>query len=394
MASGPAVADKTVDREGVGHEDAERPFTFGDRFMPPVGMLNRDALMKEIREHHLQRENNLTTAESSKSVENNLNRSKSLPLGRHSSRRKYFVNPKNDLTESKRERTKVGNSITDLDIDLSKYMMICRNTGVRSLNFGDETSDSEDEDSDTDGEWDDLENSQSKQKERSIADHNHHDIEMLRRLMYIDVSDDEPGDLSFWDLDLTELDDHPYMHVRRKTAPNFPCGPEFIDECLVCFEQMLLRKRLCCDFAVCDDCMEKYLTYEVERGVVRIECINGTCVSYIHRDEILGRLPPTIKDKYYRFLVDANKDPNIKTCPRCSNIYNKLENGILADHGKYGVKVECPDCHLDWCFECQAPFHTNIKCKDFRKGDELLKSWAKEHHFGHQNAQKCPRCKV
>ena len=29
-----------------------------------------------------------------------------------------------------------------------------------------------------------------------------------------------------------------------------------------------------------------------------------------------------------------------------------------------------------------------------RGSTEHLKSWVREHHFGNQNAQRCPRCKV
>lgn len=261
------------------------------------------------------------------------------------------------------------------------------------------SSDSSSSDSDSDdSDWSDDDDGEKVKNVKSVEervedDHALYEDALLRSLMLFDDLDDEFDDEIFMNLDVLGLDNN-RVNIKKKAAPNYPHGPEIVDECLVCFETIKLRKRLCCDFPVCDDCMEKYLLSQVERGVVKIECLNGTCDSYVHRDEILGRLPLTMKEKYYRFLVDANKDPNIKTCPRCSHIYNRTESGVLEIHGKYGVMVECPDCKLTWCFDCQAPWHESIKCKDFRKGDNLLKSWAKEQHFGHQNAQRCPRCKI
>jgi len=61
---------------------------------------------------------------------------------------------------------------------------------------------------------------------------------------------------------------------------------------------------------------------------------------------------------------------------------------------KYGVRVTCAECQLDWCFPCHAPWHAQMKCVEFRRGDKLLKAWAREQHYGQANAQKCPKCKV
>jgi hypothetical protein len=36
----------------------------------------------------------------------------------------------------------------------------------------------------------------------------------------------------------------------------------------------------------------------------------------------------------------------------------------------------------------------DLTCKQYRKGDRLLKTWAKETNHGQVNAQRCPRCSV
>lgn len=57
-------------------------------------------------------------------------------------------------------------------------------------------------------------------------------------------------------------------------------------------------------------------------------------------------------------------------------------------------RVQCSECNYHWCFKCHAPWHEGLSCKQYRKGDRLLKSWAKEKIHGQLNAQQCPKCKV
>jgi hypothetical protein len=52
------------------------------------------------------------------------------------------------------------------------------------------------------------------------------------------------------------------------------------------------------------------------------------------------------------------------------------------------------ECNLIWCFQCHSPWHDGIQCKEFRRGDRMLKKWAQEVHYGQHNAQQCPCCKV
>ena len=111
------------------------------------------------------------------------------------------------------------------------------------------------------------------------------------------------------------------------------------------------------------------------------------------------RLHGDNKQKFYCYLVDANKDPYIKTCPRCSHVYKISQQNaspskfVLWNKGR-GLRVECGECKLVWCFRCQAPWHGDIRCKDYQRGDKLVKQWAKQRHQGKVNAQKCPKCKV
>ena len=205
------------------------------------------------------------------------------------------------------------------------------------------------------------------------------------------------------DLDPLNLDlSARYLLSENTNELLYPCNSKIKGTCEICLDEDVdTRKRLCCKVPVCESCLKEYLKNEVKQRNVRIQCIN--CDSYVHRDEILALLPTELKEKYYQFLLEENKDPNIKTCPRCCLLQNKkdiLPNSHLASPKKKkkkfspGLKVICSKCGLTWCFDCHAPWHENIKCKEFRKGDKLVKNWAKEFSYGQQNAVKCPKCKV
>nr|XP_005990532.1 PREDICTED: probable E3 ubiquitin-protein ligase RNF217 [Latimeria chalumnae] len=57
-------------------------------------------------------------------------------------------------------------------------------------------------------------------------------------------------------------------------------------------------------------------------------------------------------------------------------------------------QIQCPMCQFVWCFRCHAPWHEGLNCKEYKKGDKLLRHWASEIEHGQRNAQKCPKCKI
>lgn len=58
------------------------------------------------------------------------------------------------------------------------------------------------------------------------------------------------------------------------------------------------------------------------------------------------------------------------------------------------IQIQCPSCQFVWCFKCHSPWHEGVNCKEYKKGDKLLRHWANEIEHGQRNAQKCPKCKV
>jgi hypothetical protein len=208
-----------------------------------------------------------------------------------------------------------------------------------------------------------------------------------------------------YDDDGTDGSDNNETVAHRTQNLPFPCRDGVFTPCSICYELRSLRPRMCCSLPVCDDCLLTYLTTQVEHRNVQMECPGVDCREYIHRDEILFRLSPQFKDKYYRFLVDTNTDPNVKTCPRCSHIHqrdDKVKIGHTHWKTKPKRKVTCTSCDLLWCFDCHAPWHESMSCREYRKGDKSLTAWAKlptnsgrsRYEIGLTNAKRCPKCKV
>ena len=196
--------------------------------------------------------------------------------------------------------------------------------------------------------------------------------------------------------------------------------------CAICCELKFVNERTCCGLRSCNECINIYIQTKIKEscGIVKIECLNCECKKLIHRDEINDRMShfdDSALKAYLKFLIEANKDSNCKTCPRCSHVirmdeYQRLDVNIKSDENEIHriprklnkikeklnlknesnllTKVQCIECHLVWCFQCHSPWHDGISCSQFRKGDKMLKYWAKEVHYGQLNAQCCPKCKV
>ena len=167
------------------------------------------------------------------------------------------------------------------------------------------------------------------------------------------------------------------------------------ETCAVCLELVKLDRRPCCELPVCEACMTKYVQSHLEQtGAVHIGCPNTACSRFVFHEEVreLLRWTPDLRERYDRWMVDANADPRRKTCPRCCRITEMQPS--QRPTGKYGVMVSCPDCQLDWCFACQSPWHGELTCAKNRQGDELLKKWARQRIRDEHNAQRCPSCKV
>ncbi len=247
----------------------------------------------------------------------------------------------------------------------------------------------------------------AQQKDNADSDRHTPELQDLDSLDPMNLEGEvEPGTFQ-WDIIRQFLEDDYLDDILEEEQEDsstkllpFERGEQVEEECQICMESTQLYRRLCCGGTFCDECLMQYCQYKVREAVVHIACPNSKCQSSIHREEIFYHLEAEDKMKFYRFLIDANKDPFKKTCPRCSKVMEVKESEVFKEPQikKNGLLVVCSECELQWCFQCQAPWHSGISCREYRKGDKLLKSWAKQNDktggMSVRNAQKCPRCKV
>ncbi|CAF0948059.1 unnamed protein product [Adineta ricciae] len=193
------------------------------------------------------------------------------------------------------------------------------------------------------------------------------------------------------DDETTELDE---ISILPNLSTVHLTSSETLMECVICCELKRLQKRTCCEFHACSTCLNTYVEQQIKQGIIRIQCPNQQCHTYMHLDEINKRcLSAELRQKFARLLIDSNRSINIKTCPRCSKIH-EIDLGLCRSTRQAPTKVQCVECNLIWCFQCHSPWHDGIQCKEFRRGDRMLKKWAREVHYGQHNAQQCPSCKV
>jgi len=161
-------------------------------------------------------------------------------------------------------------------------------------------------------------------RKNSASAVSHHSA--LNRRFLVDTiksrEDDDDNESISSELDHTSDEETNEIHPIPIVQNHHVTSSETLSECAICCEMKRLQKRSCCNFYACSICLNIYVEQQIKQGIVRIQCPNQECHVYMHRDEINKRcISPEVRQKFTRFLVDANRSNNIKTCPRCSNIH-------------------------------------------------------------------------
>ncbi|XP_011404682.1 PREDICTED: probable E3 ubiquitin-protein ligase RNF217 [Amphimedon queenslandica] len=152
------------------------------------------------------------------------------------------------------------------------------------------------------------------------------------------------------------------------------------------------KKLPCCKRLVCKDCIQTLVKSSVDEGRISITCPHPECGKPFNKDYILEHSDPDTKEKFYRFVVDIENDGKKKTCPNCCEI---TEHSLPRRAKEADLKIKCISCNHEWCFKCHAPWHKDITCKKFQKGNKQFKQWTKGRSSrGVANCQKCPTCFV
>lgn len=165
-----------------------------------------------------------------------------------------------------------------------------------------------------------------------------------------------------------------------------------MQSCRVCLEDETIAPLPCCRKAVCDACLKLYVSSQVRVAKSYISCPIPECSGYLDEEVVISHLANEDVAKYRYFLELSQLDSSTKPCPQCSE-FTSLKNQNHS-HSEHKYKILCSNCQFVWCFKCHAPWHDGVKCREYRKGDKLLRNWASVIEHGQRNAQKCPQCKI
>ncbi|KAI4539456.1 hypothetical protein MG293_010848 [Ovis ammon polii] len=175
-----------------------------------------------------------------------------------------------------------------------------------------------------------------------------------------------------------------------------PYAPLMVLMCRVCLEDKPIKPLPCCKKAVCEECLRVYLSSQVQLGQVEIKCPITECFEFLEETMVVYNLTHEDSIKYKYFLELGRIDASTKPCPQCKHFTTFKKKGHIPtpsrSESKY--KIQCPTCQFVWCFKCHSPWHEGVNCKEYKKGDKLLRHWASEIEHGQRNAQKCPKCKI
>uniref|UniRef100_A0A8D0L6M1 E3 ubiquitin-protein ligase RNF217 n=1 Tax=Sphenodon punctatus TaxID=8508 RepID=A0A8D0L6M1_SPHPU len=173
-------------------------------------------------------------------------------------------------------------------------------------------------------------------------------------------------------------------------------GPLLVLSCRVCLEEKPIKPLSCCKKPVCEECLKRYLSSQVQLGQADIKCPITECSEYLDETAVLYSLPHDDIIKYKYFLELSRIDSSTKQCPQCKHFTTFRRRGHIPTPTKLEnkYKIQCPTCQFVWCFKCHSPWHEGVNCKEYKKGDKLLRHWANEIEHGQRNAQKCPKCKI
>ncbi|XP_070705418.1 E3 ubiquitin-protein ligase RNF217 [Pempheris klunzingeri] len=165
-----------------------------------------------------------------------------------------------------------------------------------------------------------------------------------------------------------------------------------LETCRVCLEGKSIAPLPCCRTAVCDECMKLYVRSMVRLAKSYIRCPIPECSGSLEEGLVISHLADEDVAKYRYFLELSQLDSSTKPCPQCRHFTSLKEHNPIRSEHKF--KIQCSNCQFVWCFKCHAPWHNGLKCRDYRKGDKQLRTWASVIEHGQRNAQKCPQCKI
>lgn len=146
-----------------------------------------------------------------------------------------------------------------------------------------------------------------------------------------------------------------------------------------------------CLHEYCLNCCKRHAEAKLTSGSLQMECPDPSCVHSFTMDQCRTLLSKSnFTTLNIRLTETAIPAPLRVYCPfkDCSAFMEKSESD--------GTFAECYFCHREFCQACNAPWHNNQTCGEYRanemnsrlSGDQKFRELAKQKKW-----QTCPDCK-
>ncbi|XP_071405101.1 E3 ubiquitin-protein ligase RNF217 isoform X3 [Pithys albifrons albifrons] len=142
-------------------------------------------------------------------------------------------------------------------------------------------------------------------------------------------------------------------------------GPLLVLSCRVCLEEKPIKPLSCCKKAVCEECLRRYLSSQVQLGQADIKCPITECSEHLDETTVLYNLPHDDIIKYKYFLELSRIDSSTKPCPQCKHFTTFRRRGHIPTpaklENKYKIHIQrtegcdhmtCSQCNTNFCYRC------------------------------------------
>lgn len=160
-----------------------------------------------------------------------------------------------------------------------------------------------------------------------------------------------------------------------------------IDECPICFDEVVAPFTLSCGHSVCRSCLKNYLVAAIDNRFFPLTCLGNeaSCPERIPLSVARELLSASQFDSVMHSAFSAHvhaRPGEFHYCPTpdCPQIYRSAPKGTV---------LQCPSCLIRICSTCHVEQHDGSDCPDRDDKDGAFKEWMKKH-----DVKNCPGCKV
>ena len=333
-----------------------------------------------------------------KSLENNINvnkdKNKFLILNLNNNINKYYMN-KGQNNDSSQSSMLFQNSRTQTGTNLNNFNFLNKHNNKNKLNENKKNSiNNENQDNNINKKGlnseliseskIELKTEENKIEEKKINDNN----QLINNSLENDNIKNEKIDSS--------------VHLKlEKFGINLETINQFnnAELCKICCSNMInkdnIAQKYCLHF-FCDECIKRYMTYQINNGIVlEINCLMAGCPHIYTSEEIKENVSNDIYRKYLRFYANKKKKKNPEklyiNCPfvDCDELVD------ITDIPK--GNVICGMGHV-FCNECRkigGHSRSNSECDKTELNLDLFNELKKRNPAKiYQNYKQCPECKV